>query len=75
MRLIKAATIEIHEFLSERNIPEYAILSHTWGPEECTLQEMNSTSVTSKVGYAKIELSCRQALRDNLQWVWVDTYD
>jgi hypothetical protein len=73
MRLINASTRRVHEFLSNDNIPDFAILSHTWEGEECTLQQMEDPNVTSRLGFAKIKLSCEQALRDGLQWVWVDT--
>ncbi|KAF2729840.1 hypothetical protein EJ04DRAFT_446371, partial [Polyplosphaeria fusca] len=34
MRLIKAATIQIHEFAGIDDAPPFAILSHTWGEED-----------------------------------------
>lgn len=37
MRLLGTAYITLHEFHDDA-IPEYAILSHTWGEEEFTLQ-------------------------------------
>jgi hypothetical protein len=40
MRLIDVDTLEIKAF-SEQDVPEYAILSHTWGPDEVTFQEMS----------------------------------
>ena len=40
MRLINVDTLEIQTF-HEQNVPEYAILSHTWGPDEVTYQEMS----------------------------------
>ncbi|KAF2250968.1 HET-domain-containing protein [Trematosphaeria pertusa] len=39
MRLIDVDTIEIKTF-GERDVPEYAILSHTWGADEVTFQEL-----------------------------------
>ncbi|KAF2027725.1 HET-domain-containing protein [Setomelanomma holmii] len=76
MRLIDAHTLEIHEFLSEDAIPDYAILSHTWGQDECTLQEMqnlNPNTLHDRDGFIKIRLCCEQALKDGLPWAWVDT--
>ena len=55
---------------------EYAILSHTWYPasEEVLYQDMEDIQrARMKVGWEKIELSCNQALRDKLNYVWVDT--
>ena len=76
MRLIDVNTLKIHEFLSEDRIPAYAILSHTWEEEECTLQHLeasDSMMVSRRKGYEKIQLCCKQALKDGLQWAWVDT--
>ncbi|KAF4876063.1 Vegetative incompatibility protein HET-E-1 [Colletotrichum siamense] len=39
MRLINVDTLELEEFFDE-NIPEYAILSHTWGREEVSFQDL-----------------------------------
>jgi len=73
MRLIKADTIQTHEFPDVDNAPAYAILSHTWGDQECTLQDMKDPTVKSRTGYIKIKACCEQALKDGLQWAWVDT--
>jgi hypothetical protein len=76
MRLINATTLKVHEFLNEFMIPPFAILSHTWEEEECTLQQMTdakASRVTKRKGFTKILLCCKQALKDELQWAWVDT--
>ncbi|KAF2671436.1 HET-domain-containing protein [Microthyrium microscopicum] len=73
MRLLNAATIEVQEFLSDHEIPPYAILSHTWGEQECTLQDMIKPDVRYKAGYSKIQNCCQQAIKDGLEWAWVDT--
>ncbi|KAK4152693.1 vegetative incompatibility protein HET-E-1 [Chaetomidium leptoderma] len=41
MRLLNVSTREVEEFHGTV-IPQYAILSHTWGPEEVTLHEMEA---------------------------------
>ncbi len=38
MRLINTRTLELHEFF-DHCVPSYAIVSHTWGDEEITLQD------------------------------------
>ena len=55
--------------------PTYAILSHTWGDNEVTFEDIEEErpSVRRKKGYAKIWYCCRQARADGHQWVWVDT--
>ncbi|KAH8163970.1 hypothetical protein CIB48_g4252 [Xylaria polymorpha] len=72
MRLINTATFEICEFPGD-SATDYAILSHTWGEEECTLRDMSTPGVELRKGYAKIEFCCQQAVRDGLSWAWVDT--
>jgi hypothetical protein len=77
MRLIDTASLEIHEFLREDGIPPFAILSHTWGDEECTLQQMQNLDnplLSARKGYKKIQLCCMQALKDGYGWAWIDTY-
>ncbi|KAF6841661.1 het domain-containing protein [Colletotrichum plurivorum] len=39
MRLVNVDTLELEEFF-DANIPRYAILSHTWGKDEVTFQEL-----------------------------------
>jgi ankyrin repeat protein len=57
------------------NIPRYAILSHTWGPdnEEVTFQDLKNGTVKGKAGYHKIRFCGKRAARDNLQYFWVDS--
>ncbi|KAH8594139.1 hypothetical protein B0O99DRAFT_595843 [Bisporella sp. PMI_857] len=57
------------------NIPPYAILSHTWGndDEEATFQDLTGGVGKSKAGYRKIRFCAEQAIRDGLQYAWVDT--
>jgi hypothetical protein len=71
MRLINARTLKVEEW--SNNVPKYAILSHTWGEEECTMKDMGMPNVSSRAGYGKIKGCCEQALKDGLEWAWVDT--
>lgn len=79
MRLIDATTLELRLFMDESLIPPYAILSHTWGEDEVTLQQFTDQSLPddatlkSSRGYWKILKACQQALSDRLSLVWVDT--
>ena len=57
-------------------IQPYAILSHTWGPEEdeVTFDDVQNATGSSKVrGYGKIVFCAKQAKKDNLKHFWVDT--
>ncbi|KAF2651685.1 HET-domain-containing protein [Lophiostoma macrostomum CBS 122681] len=55
-----------------KNIPPYAILSHTWGDEEVTFQDVARSLGKDKHGYRKIKFCGEQAFRDGLQFFWVD---
>jgi archaellum biogenesis ATPase FlaH len=56
-------------------IPEYAILSHTWGEdaEEVVFADLAEGGGKHKSGYKKICFCGEQAQQDGLQYFWVDT--
>ncbi|KAI1407533.1 HET-domain-containing protein [Hypoxylon sp. FL1857] len=72
--LLNAKTKKLSDFL-ESNVPPYAILSHTWGNDEVTFDDIRSALplYRFKEGWKKIRWCCRQALKDDLEYVWVDT--
>jgi hypothetical protein len=74
MRLINCKTLELEEFVGN-SVPKYAILSHTWGREEVLFSDLplHQASTRTKAGYYKIKCTCEQALRDRLNFAWVDT--
>ncbi|KDN64603.1 hypothetical protein CSUB01_12419 [Colletotrichum sublineola] len=72
MRLVNASTLELCDFTFTR-VPPYMILSHTWGQDEVTFQDMASSVRHNKKGYVKIKETCRLALENNLEYIWVDT--
>src|ERR1700710_967389 len=60
----------------ESDIPEYAILSHTWAQDnskEVTYAEVINETGQEKEGFKKIRFCGEQASRDGLQYFWVDT--
>ena len=78
MRLINSKTHKLEEFTGE--IPPYVILSHTWGENEISFQEMpnfvhlkQEIDPQQRAAYTKIEGSCKTALKDGFEYVWVDT--
>lgn len=78
IRLINTATLSLKEFMGE--IPDYAILSHTWvTDEEVTFQEIDGISrdpdhsATKKSGYHKIRATCERCRGHGFQYVWIDT--
>jgi len=72
MRLINVKTLELKEFI-RGGIPPYAILSHTWGSEEVSFQDMGTIESHDKKGFSKILKCCQQAQNDGYDWVWIDT--
>lgn len=61
-----------------RSAPFYAILSHTWGPEdeEVTyedIQSSTSSGLVKKLGYEKLNFTRSKAAEDGLIYYWIDT--
>nr|CAL30201.1 HNWD3 [Podospora anserina] len=78
MRLLErddAGGIRLTKDLPSDKIPPYAILSHTWGPdeEEVSYKDLEDGRAVSKLGYNKIQFCADQAGRDGLKLFWVDT--
>jgi len=76
MRLLEfnsEGELSLTTFSPDKIPEEYAILSHTWGKEEVTFEDLRDDTYTEKVGYEKIRFCGEQAKRDNLQYFWVDT--
>ncbi|KAH7111829.1 heterokaryon incompatibility protein-domain-containing protein [Dendryphion nanum] len=74
MRLINSTTLKLEEFFG-KNIPPYAILSHTWGNAEVSFADLSARQATtsSYEGHQKIGFTCAQARRAGLNYAWVDT--
>jgi hypothetical protein len=56
-------------------IPQYAILSHTWiaNHEEVTFKDIMKGKGKGKAGYQKLHFIATQATMDGLKYFWVDT--
>jgi len=58
-------------------VPAYGILSHTWGIDEVTFQDMEANGdmsrIANKAGWRKIQFCAKQAAADGLQYFWIDT--
>lgn len=87
MRLLDAQTLCFCDFF-DQNTPPYAILSHTWGPDEVSFQDAlaltgartapispdpATAEIARRAGWIKIVQTCELASRDGLRYVWVDT--
>jgi hypothetical protein len=78
MRLLRTEADEgfrLVEYVSEIAAPPYAILSHRWGAddEEYTYKDLLEGTGKHKIGYQKVRACGVQAIKDNLDYFWVDT--
>lgn len=67
-----AGGFETKEFFDDA-LPDYAILSHTWGEEEVSYHDLTNGDYANMKGYAKIKECCSIARSRNIAWVWIDT--
>src|ERR1700753_1122607 len=77
MRLLKSDTLEFQSFENEDDLPQYAILSHTWeSNQEVSYQEMmmqDRETLELKNGFRKIFMTAEKAKESRIGWIWVDT--
>lgn len=65
--------LEPNDLESPQSRP-YWILSHTWGDDEVTFQDMQRLPRASmKKGFRKIRSMCKLALDSEMEYVWIDT--
>ncbi|KAF1977898.1 HET-domain-containing protein [Bimuria novae-zelandiae CBS 107.79] len=57
----------------KEKIPPYVILSHTWGDEGNTFDDIHELHARNMQGYSKIERCCHQTAEDGFEWAWIDT--
>ena len=73
MRLINARTLKLEEFW-DKDVNDYAIVSHRWEDGEVSFRDMQDLAVASKMkGFTKIQKSCERAIVDSFNYVWLDT--
>ncbi|KAI0536368.1 HET-domain-containing protein [Xylaria digitata] len=89
MRLIKTNRPDRLELVeaSEESVSRYAILSHTWGNEEVTFQDIQAfgrrqwsravsqpvSAIQAKKGFLKIQKAAALAAKHGYDFIWVDT--
>lgn len=71
MYLLDVHTYKLKYFPGE--VPPYTILSHTWGDDEITFQDIGTVGVEQRTGYAKVDKACELASADGLDYIWIDT--
>jgi hypothetical protein len=74
MWLLNTSTLELCSF-ADGNVPYYIILSHTWGSEEVSFQDIQSpdAGTINKAGYGKVKKCCAEAAANGFQYAWIDT--
>jgi hypothetical protein len=76
MRLLNTRTLRLETFHADSSKLKYAILSHTWGDEEITYEDLRAEPAQMKLktaAYVKIHGACEQAKRDLCDYIWIDT--
>jgi len=74
MRLLHAKNLTLSTYFGN-DIPCYVILSHTWGKEEVSFQDMQGPQdlISNRSGYRKIRKCCEKVLEAGFEYVWIDT--
>jgi hypothetical protein len=76
MRLLErngAGEIHLTKDFLDQEIPQYAILSHTWDAEEVLFQDLQNGTGKNMRGYRKLRFCADQAQHDGWEFCWVDT--
>ncbi|RKK25689.1 hypothetical protein BFJ66_g7587 [Fusarium oxysporum f. sp. cepae] len=76
MRLLNVVDERLESFFDENEIPPYGVLSHRWGKDEITFQDLTQGSLQDfqdRQSFSKIWYLLDRADKDGLSYVWVDT--
>ena len=74
MWFLNTTTRRLEAFNNERDIRNgYAVLSHRWGEDEVTFDEIHLPESRTKQGYRKIDFACNHAAKDGYEYIWIDT--
>jgi len=74
MWLLDTTSLALSAFFND-DTRYYAILSHTWGAEEVSFQDIRGPheAISNKAGFRKIKDCCARALGAGFKYVWIDT--
>jgi hypothetical protein len=72
MRLLNTETLQLEVFEGGCKL-SYAILSHTWGDDEVSFQDLVSGLAPERKAWLKVESCCAKARTEGYQYVWIDT--
>ncbi|PMD22500.1 HET-domain-containing protein [Hyaloscypha hepaticicola] len=73
MWLLDTSSLALSAFFDKT--PHYVILSHTWGSEEVSFQDIQGShdQISHRAGYKKIKDCCAKASEAGFRYVWIDT--
>lgn len=66
------ATLHLEEYHGH-NIPQYAIVSHTWEVDEVSFADVQNQAYSHRQGYSKVAGALKQAYNDGYAYLWIDT--
>jgi len=79
MRLLNTKSLQLKHFF-QNQVPHYAILSHRWGSEELTFEDVTKFPLSNtnnvgrkKEGFSKVEGACKLAHGRGHDWIWIDS--
>ncbi|OIW31889.1 HET-domain-containing protein [Coniochaeta ligniaria NRRL 30616] len=72
MRLLNTETLQLELFEGGPKL-SYAILSHTWGDDEVTFEDLVTGQAPERKAWSKITSCCAKARTEGYLYVWVDT--
>ncbi|WYZ34224.1 hypothetical protein EsH8_I_000500 [Colletotrichum jinshuiense] len=73
MWLINTQNLKLEELVDPSSL-KYAILSHTWGNDEVSFQDISNLELAKqKAGFWKIAKTCELARQRGIEYAWVDT--
>jgi len=72
MRLLNTTTLRLETFSGDY-IPAYSILSHVWGDNEVTYNDLISGTYRHLDGFRKLDGCCRVSRREGYSYTWIDT--
>ena len=72
MRLLNVQTLRLEDpiYPSANNFPPYTILSHTWGEEEVSFQDLTSGRAGGLAGYRKLVGCCVKSKAEGFGHTW-----
>jgi hypothetical protein len=72
MRLLNTNDLTLQHMSTD--IPNYAVLSHTWEDAEVTFADMQDLTIATKLrGFAKVLEAAQIARAHDYNWIWIDT--